>query len=277
MLVLRCTSKIFKKIGGKPRAIEVSTTEPTFGEWYVNTVDFLNRGDLLLACMHVESLYILLVPIQQKVTAEQLVMGLQSRLLGRLLELETPPDAAKRVVASYRGAGILGKTTDRRIMGHLNSALRDMDCMLGAPTSGLWDGNRLLGPRVEHRLNYTPRGMTGQNVIWPLPSFWQRVRQMCPELPAKAPLTSVFVRNRGDLRQAGQVLYDHLPKRLAGKLYATLQEVDVLYTVGELQTLADALDRLPAVRAALSGQLGEYLPRQVRVRIERLLAEQPSP
>ncbi len=277
MLVLRCTTKAFKKIGGKPRSIEVSTTEPTFGEWYVNTVDFLNRSDLLLACMHAESLYVLFVPIGPKVTAEQLVTGLQARLLGRLLELETPPDAAKRVVASYRGSAILAKTTDRRIMGHFNSALGNMDCMLGMPRSGLWDGNKLLGPRVEHRLNYTPRGVTGKNVIWPLPSFWQSARRLCPELPARAPLGLVYLQNRDELRQAGHVLYDHLPERLAGKLYATFQEVDVLYTVEELQTLADALDRLPALRNGLPAQIGEYLPRQVRVRIERLLTGQRSP
>jgi hypothetical protein len=197
--------------------------------------------------------------------------------LGRLIELETPPDAAKRVLASYRGSAVLAKTTDRRIMGHLNSALGDMDSMLGVPKSGLWDGNKLLGPRVEHGLNSTPRGVTGRNVIWPLPAFWQRVRKLCPELPARAPLTSVFVRSKDDLHQAGQVLYDHLPEHLAGKFYANLQEVDVLYTVDELQTLVDALDRLPALRAGLPAQVVEYLPCQVRGRIERLLAEHPSP
>ena len=85
------------------------------------------------------------------------------------------------------------------------------------------------------------------------------------------------MQNRDELRQAGQVLYDHLPERLASKLYATFQEVDVLYTVEELQTLADALDRLPALRNGLPSLIGEYLPRQVRVRIERLLTGQPSP
>ena len=48
MLVLRCTIKAFKKIDGVPRCVEVSMARPTFGEWCVNTVDFINQGDLLL-------------------------------------------------------------------------------------------------------------------------------------------------------------------------------------------------------------------------------------
>ncbi len=273
MLVLRCTTKVFKKIGGKPRAIEVSTAEPNFGEWYVNTVDFINRGNLLLACMHVESLYTLMVPIQPKVTAEQLVSGLQGRLLTRLIELETPPDAAKRILASYGGSAILVKTTDRKVMGHLNSALQDMDCLLGAPSSGLWDGDKLLGPRIEHRLNSTPRGISGKDVTWALPAFWKCVRRLCPDLPARAPLSLDAVRDRHSLDQAGRVLHEHLPGYLAGKLYVNLQEVDVLYTAEELRTLADALDLSTSLRTALSKQLGEYLPRQVHTRIERLATE----
>ena len=94
MLVLRCTIKVFKKLKATPRRIEVNETEPAFGEWCVNTVDFINGGNLLLACMHVESLYVLLVPVQPPITAEQLMTGLRSRLLTRLIELETPSGAA---------------------------------------------------------------------------------------------------------------------------------------------------------------------------------------
>ena len=86
----------------------------------------------------------------------------------------------------------------------------------------------------------------------------------------------MFVRSQDELHQAGRVLHDHLPERLAGKLYTSLQEVDVLYTADELQALADALDRLPALRAGLPARISEYLPRQVHARIERLLAEQSS-
>ncbi len=47
MLVLRCTTKAFKKLSHKPQAIEVSHADANLGEWYVNTVDYLNDGDLV--------------------------------------------------------------------------------------------------------------------------------------------------------------------------------------------------------------------------------------
>ena len=133
MLILRCTIKAFKKIGGTPRSVEVDMAKPTFGEWCVNTVDFINDGDLLLACMHVKSLYVLFVPVQPPVSVDQLITGLQSRLLSKLIELETPPDAAHRILVPYQDAAILAKTNDRKVVGHMNSALKDMQSLLGHP------------------------------------------------------------------------------------------------------------------------------------------------
>ena len=268
MMLLRCTTKVFKKIGGKPRFIDVSTAGATFGAWYVNTVDFINRGDLL-ACMHVESLYVLFVPVGPKATAEQLVTGLQSRLLARLIELETPAQAAQRVLAAYRNSAALSKASDRRIAGHMNSALQDLGHILDIPHLRLRDGNKLLGPRIEHRLNGTPRGLTGKNVIWPLTAFWECVRNLCPDLPARAPISLMPVHDRDALRQIGGILYDNLPDHLAGKLYASFQDVDVLYSADELQTIADALNNRPALREGLPQD--QYIDRQVHVRLERLL------
>ena len=80
-----------------------------------------------MACMHVESLYVLFVPIQPRVSVEQLVEGLQSRLLARLIELETPPEAAHRILATYQDAAVLTKTNDRKVLGYMNSILQDME------------------------------------------------------------------------------------------------------------------------------------------------------
>jgi hypothetical protein len=273
MMLLRCTTKVFKKLGGSPRSINVSTHEPTFGEWYVNTVDFINRGDLL-ACMHVESLYVLFVPVGLKATAEQLLTGLQSRLLARLIELETPANAAQRVLAAYRNSAVLSKASDRRIAGHMNSALHDLANILDNPQLRLRAGNKLLGPRIEHRLNGTPRGTTGKNVIWPLTAFWQCVCKLCPELPVRVPINLMPVHDRDALRRVGTVLYDNLPDRLAGKLYASFQDVDVLYSANELQNLADALDKRPSLREGLPKD--QYIDRQVHVRLERLLGHPPA-
>lgn len=256
-----------------PRAIEVSTTQPTFGEWYVNTVNFINRGDLL-ACMHVESLYVLFVPVGPKATAEQLVTGLQSRLLLRFRELETPPQAAHRILATYQNSAVLSKASDRRVAGHLNSALQDLGHILDIPHLHLREGNKLIGPRIEHRLNSTPRGLAGKNTIWPLSAFWQCVRKMCPELPARTGIHLFPIHDKNALRRIGDVLYDSLPERLAGKLYAGFQDVDVLYSSDELQTIADALDNRPAFREGLPPE--QYIDRQVQVKLETLLGQRPT-
>ena len=273
MLVLRCTAKVFKRLSAKPQAVEVTTAGPTFGEWYVNTVDFINRGDLL-ACMHVESLYLLFVPIGPKATAKELVAGLGSRLLTRLIELETPAQAAERVLASYRDSAVLSKSSDRRIAGHMNSALHEFEGMLNYPHLRLREGNRLLGPRIEHRLNTTPRGLAGKDVIWPLAVFWQCVRRLCPELPARASLHVLPVHDEDELSRIGAILHDHLPERLAAKLHAGFQDVDVLCSADELQTIADALENCPAFREGLPEN--HYIGRQVQVRLERLKDQPPK-
>ena len=268
MMLLRCTAKVFKKLGSKPRAIEVSAAQPTFGDWYVNTVDFINRGNLL-ACMHVESLYVLFVPVVPKATAEQLVTGLQSRLLGRLVELETPPQTAHRILATYRNSAILSKASDRRVAGHMNSALQDLESILDIPHLHLREGNRLIGPRIEHRLNSTPRGLAGKNTIWPLSAFWQCVRKACPELPARTDIHLFPIHDKDALRRVGDVLHDNLPEHLAGKLCAGFQDVDVLYSAKELRIIADALDNRPAFREGLPPE--QYIDHQIQVKLERLL------
>lgn len=270
MLVLRCTAKVFKKVGGKARAIEVSPAQPTFGEWYVNTVDFINRGNLL-ACMHVESLYMLFVPVERKATAEHLVTGLQSRLLARLIELETPPQAAHRVLATYQNSAVLSKASDRRIAGHTNSALQDLESLLDIPHLHLYEGNKLIGPRIEHRLNSTPRGVTGKNVIRPLTAFWQCVRNLCPELPARTSISLTPVHDRSALRQIGDVLYNNLPDHLAGKLHAGFQDVEVLYSADELGAIAAALANHPGFREGLPPE--QYIDRQIQVKLKRLLGQ----
>ena len=63
MLILRFTTKAFKKFSKKPQLIEVDKTEKDFGEWYVNTVDSANRGNLFMLVVHAESLYSILVPV----------------------------------------------------------------------------------------------------------------------------------------------------------------------------------------------------------------------
>ena len=274
MLVLRCTAKAFKRVGSKPRAIEVSHSEPTLGEWYVNTVDFINDGDLLMACMHAESLYILLVPAEPDMNAETLVAGFQACLLARLIELDTPPSAAQRVLAGYQST-VLAKTTDRKITGHLSSALIDLEDVLDLAGEHLIDGNRLLIARIEHRLNSTPRALARRDCIWPLPTFWQCLRRLCPDLPARTPLHMLPLYKPRQFARVGKIIQRHLPSHLAGKLCAALQEVDVLYSAEELRILAAALAQPSALAHDLPSELAEDLSHQVRLRLADLYRGQP--
>ncbi len=275
MLVLRCTIKAFKKIGCMPRGIEVDMDQPTFGEWCVNTVDFINGGDLLLACMHVESLYVMFVPLQLPMSAEKLIEGLQSRLLDKLIELETPPDAAQRILATYQDAAVLAKTNSRKIVGHINSVVQDMESLLDLPQLQLFEGNKIFGPRIEHRLNDTPRGTSGKNTIWPLAEFWQCVRKLCPELPTRVPVNPTPSYDNDALPQICKIFYANFSDRLASKLCASFHEVDVLYSVNELQEIADALYSRPAMLKGLVANNVKYFHRQVKVKLERLLGQRP--
>ncbi|RKY23448.1 MAG: hypothetical protein DRP83_09235 [Planctomycetota bacterium] len=278
MLVLRCTTKAFKKVGSVPRYVEVDKTQATFGEWCVNTVDFINGGDLLLACVHVESLYVLFVPIQPGVSVKRLVEGLRSRLLTRLIELETPPETAYRILATYQDTAVLTKTNDRKMLGYMNSILQDMDHLLDAPRLQLCVNNKIREPRIEHHLNNIPRGISGRSsggdAIWPLTNFWQCVRKLSPELPPRVPISLMPIHDSDTLSRIDNILYDNLPASLAGKLYTSFQSADVLYAANELQDIAEALDSSPAMRKGLAVNNVDFFHRQVQVRLERLLKGQ---
>jgi len=269
MLVLRCTTKTFRKVGNKPQAVEISHTGPTLGEWYVNTIDYLNGGDLLIACMHTTSLYALLVPIRPELDAEGLVNAFCTHLIARLVELETPPDAAQRILAAYQSGAVLAKTTSRKVLGHLNAALREMEFVLDAPDDFVNEGNRLIVPKIEHRLNTTPRG-SGKKCIWPLREFWNCLRSVCPELPPRLPLSFWTYPSSEVLDSVDDAFRESLPLRLASKLHATLQQVDVLFTAEELETLRRAIRKVAGSRHYMPSKLLEDLHRQVRIQLARL-------
>ena len=53
MMILRFTTKVFKKFGQKLQLIEVDKSENDFGEWYVNTADSFNKGNLFMPVRNV--------------------------------------------------------------------------------------------------------------------------------------------------------------------------------------------------------------------------------
>ncbi|MCY2926833.1 MAG: hypothetical protein NT031_15635 [Planctomycetota bacterium] len=272
MLVLRCTTKVFRKVGGKPRAIEVAHAEPTFGAWYVNTIDYLNAGNLVMALLHEASWYTLLIPVAPAMDAEGLVTAFSRCLLAKLIELETTPEAIQRVMADYQSGAVLAKTTSRKTLGHLTAVVRDMEFVLEAGEPYVAEGNKLVGPCIEHWLNVTPRGGL-KDFVWPLEEFWRRLRDLCPELP---PRRSIHLwRNTGPkvIEYSEEVFGKHLPPRLAQKLLATLAQVDVLYTADELQAVEKAIRRVADPKHGLPPDLVEDIHRQARIQRDRMLQE----
>ncbi len=274
MLVLRCTAKAFKKLRAKPQPVAVLHTGDNLGEWYVNTIDYLNDGDLMLACMHSESLFVLMVPLQPEMGAADFGRAFRAHLFARLMELETPPEATEKIVAAYGTSTVLAKNTDRRVAGHLNAALAELDQLLDFPDLNLAKGDRLYVARIEHRLNETPRDCSSKDAIWPLCAFWWCLIRQCPELPPRTTLPPTMLARLLPARSA-KALRKHLPEDLVEKLLATLDHEDALYTADELVALANV--------SAPGGDLAASLPdfaaelhRLASFRLQRLIDGEPA-
>jgi hypothetical protein len=205
-------------------------------------------------------------------TPENLLTAFCTHFLGRLIELETPPESAHRVLSAYLAGAVLAKTTCRKTLGHLNVVIREMEFMLDAPELYVVRGNALMVPRIEHQLNAAPRGGR-KDYIWPLEEFWDCLRDLCPELLSRRPIHLWRTENPEVLEVSEKVFREHLPLRLASKLQATLQQVDVLYTVDELQVLEKSTRGLFAPEHGLLPSLIEDIHRQARLQRERLLQE----
>jgi len=81
------------------------------------------------------------------------------------------------------------------------------------------------------------------------------------------------IENSEVLEESEKVFQEHFPLRLASKLLATLQQLDVLYTADELQVVEKATRGLTALQHGLPPSLIEDIHRQARLQQERLLQE----
>lgn len=250
MLVLHCADNVFKTIGHKPRTVETSPSRSTFGEWYVARVEFVDTDDLM-ACMHCRSRYLLLVPLDGQRTTEQLMATLQARLLKRLIDLETPPEAAHRVLATYQQTGVLSKATDRTLATWMRKAMKSME--YGLEVWPLWheEGTAPTFQYFEHHNNTTNATIAGRR-IEPLAALWECVRDVCPDLPART--LNNFIRHVHEsipIEGVRTALLDHMPEPLAKKFFDTFCEVEALFTVEELHTFAEAFISSLRLRQAM--------------------------
>ena len=266
MLILRFTTKAFKKFSKKPQLIEVDKTEKDFGEWYVNTVDSANRGNLFMLVVHAESLYSILVPVED-MDLTNFVHNIFANMLLRLLRLEVPHENAKKIMATYDSQTIYAKTNSRSLVASLSTVIKDIDAIMEWPEKYVKKSNTLDLVHMEHQINDAPRGLGGVT-IWPIDEFYQCIRRFCPELPVRKTLPLHY-----SSMSNPQILIDlcerQLSEHLALKAKACVLEAEVLFDVEEtraiLKAVEDSQNKLPE---QLYTSLHRMLSFQIRKREE---------
>ncbi len=263
MLILRCTTKAFKKFSQKPRLIEFDKAEKDFGQWYVNSVESVNQGDLFMLVMHTESLYSLLVPIEESIEVSDFVHSFFAHMLLCLLQVEIPRKNAEQIVASYNGHAVLAKTNSKSLVANLATIVKEIDAIMEWPESFV-RGNQLDLTRLGHRINDVPRGLDGKTV-WPLNAFYSCIRKFCPELPIRQtlPLESIGLSKP----QKVMAIFDgQFSKHLTMKVKASIFGADVLFDIEETRTILKAVDKS---QSKMSETLFVNLKRMLRYQLEK--------
>jgi len=80
--------------------------------------------------MHAESLYTMLLPIEQNMDLSNFVHTVFTNLMLRMLRLEIPQESAEQIMKSYNGQAIFAKTKSRSLVGNLTNILKDIEAML---------------------------------------------------------------------------------------------------------------------------------------------------
>ena len=272
MLILRFTTKAFKKFSKKPQLIEVDKPEKDFGEWYVNTVDSANRGDLFMPVMHAESLYTMLVPVEKKMDLTDFAHTVFANILIRILRLEVPAQNGQQIMDTYDNHAIYAKTNSRSLVGNLSTVIKEIDAIMEWPEKFVKHSNTLDLVRMEHQLNDTPRSLGG-NTVWPINDFYRCIRNFCPELPVRQtlPLHYSSMRNPEILMD----LFDRqVPEHLALKAKASTLEAEVLFDVEETRALLKAVeDSRPTLPEKLYNDLQRMLGFQVQKRKKEVIED----
>ena len=264
MLILRFTTKAFKKFHKKPPLIEVDKTEKDFGEWYVSTVDSVNQGNLFMLVMHAESLYTMLVPIEKSTDLSDLVHTIFANILLRMLRLEVPPQNGQRIMDTYDEHAIYAKTNSRSLVANLATIIKEIDAIMEWPEKYVKNSNILDLVRMEYQINDTPRGLEGQTV-WPLDAFYNCIRRFCPELPIRQslPLKHSALRNPEKLLD----MFDSpVSEHLALKAKASILGAEVLFDIEETRALLEAVE---VSRSKMPETLYTDLKRMLSFQVEK--------
>ena len=270
MMTLRFTTKAFKKFGQKPQLIEDDKPENDFGEWYVNTADSFNEGNLFMPVMHANSLYTMLVPIEKNMELTNFVHTVFANLMLRMLRLEIPKENAEQIMKSYNEQAIFAKTKSRSLLGNLNSALKDIEAMVEY-RDDVAAGNKLDLVRLEYNANDSPRTLNGK-YVWPLKVFYGCIRKMCPELPPRIPLPLERC-SRHEHAIVRAIFQGRVPEKLLLKVEESAFGAEVLFDYMEVQALLTAVNSSQQQSSGVPNELYTDLNRILSFKLQMFDAE----
>jgi hypothetical protein len=266
MLILRFTTKAFQKFGKKPQLIEFDRTEKDFGQWYVNTVDSVKRGNLFMTAMHTESLYAMLVPIEKDMGLIDYVHTFFANLLLRILRLEVPRKNAEQIMNSYNGQAIFAKTHSKSLVANLATIVKDIDARLEYPADFV-QGNQLELNRLEDDINDIPRTLNGGHV-WPLDAFYECIRLSCPELPFRKSLPFKY-QAMGHPEKLMDIFNGRVSENVALKIKASSLGAQVLFSVEEARVILKAAEDSHRQSSNVSEKIYSDLLRMLTFQVQK--------
>lgn len=120
MMLLRCTAKVLKLLEQQPRKVELSQSQTSPQEWYVNFVDGL--GPAFALCVNPLSLYTLVLSADHLDGAGDLAGRLLGRLTLHMVELGIDRTRVKRLAQECSGV-LVAKTASRSVLGSMNDLI----------------------------------------------------------------------------------------------------------------------------------------------------------
>lgn len=269
-MILRFTTKAFKKFEQKPQSVEVDKSENDFGDWYVNTADSFNKGDLFMEVMHAESLYTMLVLIEKGMDVIELVHAVFANIMMRILRIEVPRKDAEKILKLYDNQAIFAKTKSRSLVANLSTVIKDIEDILEYHPDISYD-NKIDLARLEYKINESPRKLNGK-YIWPLQEFYRSIRNLCQGLPKRTPLPfgTTLMRSPDNLTD----LFDgKISNDLTLKVKASAIGAEVLFDLTEIKNLIDVLQQIEQRNASTNEEFLADLIRMLNFQFQKLEKE----
>ena len=155
MLLIRCTHKVLKLFGEKPRQVSLSGSEASLGEWYIHIADEFDG--VFFVCMNARSLYTLILDVDGLRTIGDLAGRMLERLFLHMVELGIEPSCTRKVAEDYSQV-IFAKTASRSLLGTMNDLINNLYFLTGKQMREI---GRLDLRAIEKSLNNMPQRPIG--------------------------------------------------------------------------------------------------------------------